>query len=184
MTDNFDGLKKKYKNMEFLDLFIEIVKVMNIETYVELGVRKGYTFNVIAPLVKKAIAVDISDMNLIKEIPNVTKIQMNTNDLAKIWNVPIDFLFIDAWHEKEQVLKDFNNYSKFVKEGTGIIALHDTHPVDERLLTENNCFSAWEAAWEIKKNKDYSDFEIFTFPGPFAGLSLLRKCKNQLSWKK
>lgn len=35
-----------------------------------------------------------------------------------------DFLFIDGSHEYEDVRKDFDNYSPFIREG-GIIALHD-----------------------------------------------------------
>lgn len=183
MNKSFEELKKIYKNTEFVGLFKEIIKLFEIKTYVELGVRKAYTFNQIAPLVSKAIAVDIDSMENVIMLSNVQKIIMNTNELAKIWKEPIDFLFIDACHEKEQVLKDFDNFSKFVKEGTGIITIHDTHPIDERLLSEQNCWNSWEAAWEIRKNPKYSDFEIFTLPGPFAGLSLIRKSKNQLSWR-
>ena len=95
-TTDFLPLKKKYKNMEFLGIFKEIVTMFEIDTYMELGVRKGYTFNNIAPLVKSAVAVDIGDMKNIIELPNVTKIQMRTDDLALKWNEPIDFLFIET----------------------------------------------------------------------------------------
>ena len=182
-ASDFFTLKKKYKNMEFLGLFKEIISLLEIETYMELGVRKGYTFNSIAPLVKKAIAVDIGDMKNIVELPNVKKIQMRTDDLALVWNEPIDFLFIDADHRKEQATRDFDNFAKFVRYGTGIIALHDTHPIDQRLLSDDNCSSVWEVADKISRDKQkYRDFEIFTFPGPFAGLSLVRKRLHHLAW--
>jgi hypothetical protein len=183
-TTDFLPLKKKYKNMEFLGIFKEIVTMFEIDTYMELGVRKGYTFNNIAPLVKSAVAVDIGDMKNIIELPNVTKIQMRTDDLALKWNEPIDFLFIDADHRKEQAMRDFDNFSKFVRIGTGIIAMHDTHPIDQRLLSDDNCSSVWQVADEIsRRTKDYyNKFEIFTFPGPFAGLSLIRKRRHHLAW--
>lgn len=181
MTE-FLELKARFKDMEFLGILKEIIRLFDINTYMELGVRKGYTFNSVAPLVKKAIAVDIGDMKGIIELPNVQKIQMYTDDLAFKWNEPIDLLFIDADHRKEQVIKDFDNFSKFVREGTGIIAMHDTHPIDKRLLSDDNCSTAWQAAWEIRRNPKYENFEIFTFPGPFAGLSLVRKSKHHLSW--
>lgn len=181
---DFLPLKKKYKNMEFLGIFKEIVNMFEIDTYMELGVRKGYTFNNIAPLVKHAVAVDIGDMKNIIELQNVTKIQMRTDDLALKWNEPIDFLFIDADHRKEQAMRDFDNFSKFVRIGTGIIAMHDTHPIDQRLLSDDNCSSVWQVADEIsRRTKDYyNKFEIFTFPGPFAGLSLIRKRRHHLAW--
>jgi hypothetical protein len=62
MNKSFEELKKIYKNTEFVGLFKEIIKLFEIKTYVELGVRKAYTFNQISPLVSKAIAVDIDSM--------------------------------------------------------------------------------------------------------------------------
>lgn len=181
---DFLDLKSKYKNMEFLPLFKYIVSMFEIDTYMELGVRKGYTFNNIAPFVKKAIAVDIGDMRSIVKGHNVVMIQSKTDDLALKWNEPIDFLFIDADHRKEQAMRDFDNFSKFVRVGTGIIAMHDTHPIDQRLLSDDNCSSVWEVADAIsRRTKEYyNKFEIFTFPGPFAGLSLIRKRRHHLAW--
>ena len=36
--------------------------------------------------------------------------------------------------------------------------------------------------WHIREFM-WKDFEMFTIPGPFAGLTLLRKTRKQLSWK-
>jgi len=56
------------------------------------------------------------------------------------WKLPIDVLFIDANHEYDAVLRDFDNWSPFVKIG-GAIAFHDVgdqyegprHVVSQRL---------------------------------------------------
>jgi hypothetical protein len=40
------------------------------------------------------------------------------------WSEPIDLLFIDANHEYAAVLRDFEDWSPFVKQG-GVIAFHD-----------------------------------------------------------
>jgi predicted O-methyltransferase YrrM len=104
--------------------------------------------------------------------------------LIGTWTYPIDLLFIDACHNKENVLRDFENYSKFVCEGTGLILLHDTHPISEEIAQPYLAGSAWEAAWEIRMNSKFrSNFEIVTLPGPSAGLSIIRKSKKQLCWK-
>jgi len=53
-----------------------------------------------------------------------------SQDVAKIWAKPIDFLFIDGSHQYEDVLADFNNFYSYVVPG-GIVALHDVekgHP--------------------------------------------------------
>ena len=174
---------KIYKNMEFRELICELIRLFEPATYVEIGVQKGYTFNTVAPMVQKAVAVDINDMAAIAAGPNVFKYQMTSLEFANKWTGLIDLLFIDADHYKEAVLADFNALNKFVVEGSGLILLHDTHPVEESLLSDRFCSNAWEAAEEIRRNKHYTDdFEIITLPGPYAGLSIIRKAKRHLSW--
>jgi predicted O-methyltransferase YrrM len=46
-------------------------------------------------------------------------------NVAKIWNKPIDYIFIDGDHIYEAVKQDFNDWFPFVKQG-GIIAFHDS----------------------------------------------------------
>ena len=176
------------KNTEFKNLFIELVKLYKPNTYMELGTKKCYMFNTISKLVKIAIAIDCCGFPA-----NVNKIDtylynMTTDDafltIKNRLKPIVDFLFIDACHEKEQVLKDFNNYSQFVREGTGLIFLHDTHPISSDLLVPGYCHNSCEAAWEIRTNEKYKkQFEIVTLPGPWFGLSIIRKSIKQLSWE-
>ena len=46
---------------------------------------------------------------------------------AKSWCEPLDMLFIDAGHQFDDVLLDFETYAPFVKPG-GIVAMHDITP--------------------------------------------------------
>jgi len=174
---------KPHKNMEFRDLMAELVRLFAPNTYVEVGVQRGYTFNFIAPMVQRAVAVDIQDMPCVIDRPNVQKHVAPSAEFAAIWHAPIDFLFIDADHRKEAVLADFDLLSPFVRNGTGLIFLHDTHPVQDSLLSDRFCSNAWEAAWVIRKNRRYKDFEIVTLPGPWAGISIIRKADGHLSWR-
>lgn len=174
---------RKPKGQEFRELMVELIKLFEPETYVEVGVQKGYTFNVLAPLVKLAIAVDIAGLDHVVARPNVKKYHMSSEEFAGQWKGPIDLLFIDADHRKESVLADVNSLLSFVPEGTGLILLHDTYPVCERLLQDDSCSNAWEAAWEIRKKRVYADLEIVTLPGPYAGLSIIRKAKKHLHWR-
>lgn len=48
-----------------------------------------------------------------------------TNDAAKAWNLPIDFLYIDGEHEAPSVDHDFANWTPWLKSG-GIMAAHDS----------------------------------------------------------
>ena len=174
---------RKPKGQEFRELMLELIKLFVPHTYVEVGVQNGYTFNVLSPKVKRAVAVDIGDMSQIIARPNVEKLRMKSEEFATRWTGPIDLLFIDADHRKESVLADFDNLSPFVPEGTGLILLHDTHPVTTRLLADDCCSNAWEAAWDIRKKRKYQDIEIITLPGPYAGLSIIRKAKRHLAWR-
>jgi len=42
-------------------------------------------------------------------------------------------------------------------------------------LNDRYCSNAWEAAYEIRTSEKYKSFEIVTLPGPWAGLSIIRK---------
>lgn len=180
--DPFEIAKKKNKQNEFTTFLVELVKLLEPHTYIELGVQKAFTFNKISPLVKKAVAVDINPMPLVTMYPHVETYMSTTVNFSKIWKDPIDFLFVDACHKKSSLLEDFSLFSRFVREGTGMIALHDTCPAYEELLQDEYCSNAWEAAWEIR-NKAVG-FEVVTIPSRWAGLTLLRKATKQLWWTK
>jgi len=49
---------------------------------------------------------------------------IDTTELSKSWDKPIDFLFIDANHLYEGVHADWENWNGFVKKG-GYVAFHD-----------------------------------------------------------
>lgn len=175
------------RQQEFLPLLQEFVRLLRPKSYMEIGVKHGYTFNRIAPMVETAIAVDINGMEAIRELPHVIKHHCTSDELAAKWKTfgcPIDFLFIDADHRKESVLRDFRNFAPSVTP-QGLIFLHDTHPMCEELLDDGYCSNAWEAAAELSFNPTYRiSYEIVTIPGPFFGLSILRKIQGHyLYWR-
>lgn len=176
-------MPKQYLENEFPGLLIELAKLLEPHTYVEIGVQNGYTFNQVAPRVERAVAVDIAPTPKVVRSANVEVYQMPSLEWAKGWKDQIDFVLIDADHHKEAVLADFDAVSPFVREGTGLIFLHDTHPVMPRLAEAGWCRDAWRSAEEIRFSEKYrAGFEIVTLPGPWAGLSIIRKSKKQLAW--
>lgn len=170
------SLKGIPKNTDTASLVVELVKLLRPHTYVELGTKRGFTFNQVAPLVEQAIGVDIAGFKHIKKKPNMILYETTTDKFVEKWSGLIDFLFIDACHEKEQVLKDFNGLFRHVTPCTGIICLHDTYPIKKELEADGYCGNAWEAAQEIRKASIYNKFcEIVTIPGPWFGMSIIRK---------
>lgn len=174
---------KNYRRQEFLPLMIEIVRLYEPEVYVELGVQRGNTLKVIAPFVRRAVGVD--RVQLPVEFPsNVEFFEMEIDNFAKVWKDPIDLLFLDADHDEKKTLEHFDLFSSFVTEGTGLVLMHDTHPVKEELIVPGLCGTAWKAAWKIRTERQYQErFEIITLPGPWAGVSIIRKSKRQLCWR-
>lgn len=176
---------QEYREMEFIELFIALAKLFKPQVYVELGVKRGYTLKRMAPWVGKAIGVDINPVAI--DIPNVTMIKGPTIEVAKSWDGKdpfIDMLFIDADHDAMAVFRDVAAYFQYVKPGTGLILMHDTHPIREELLTKEFCSDAWKAAEHLSRAGKSTRIEIVTLPGPWAGLSIARKLgDHHLSWK-
>ena len=54
----------------------------------------------------------------------VTPLTGRSDEVAKLWERPIDLLFIDGSHRYEDVLTDFRNFFDWVIPG-GVLALHD-----------------------------------------------------------
>ena len=169
------------RRQEFRDLILELVLLFKPDTYCEIGIRKGYVFNTIAPHVKRAVAVDKDPFKGINKKKNTIHFQEDSSDFAKKWaeqeDTRIDMLFIDADHRCEKVLEDLGAMHDFVPEHTGLILLHDTYPIRPQLLADGRCSNAWEAAKFIRKELG-NIYEIVTLPGPQAGLSIIRKAKT------
>jgi predicted O-methyltransferase YrrM len=177
----------EYKEMEFIELLIVIAKLFKPKVYMELGTKRGYTIRRMAQFVERAIGVDIRQLEL--DLPNVTTITGTTQAYAEsLANSGefIDMLFIDADHSYEAAYEDFLKYLPLVRSGTGLIMMHDTHPVMPELAVEGHCGTAWKAARKIHLlGQDKLNVEIVTLPGPWAGLSIIRKLGDfHLAWQK
>lgn len=172
---------KEYRQMEYVPLMIELVKLLKPNTYVELGTKRGHTISQIAPLVKTAIGVDSVPM---KSTAGFTFVNMTTLEYAATLEGRkpfIDMLFIDADHEWNALNADFNAFNPFVKPN-GIILMHDTHPIMPELAVEGYCHNAWKVAQIISATTSMG-YEIVTLPGPWAGLSIIRKLgQHHLAW--
>jgi len=168
------------KKQEYKDFIIELVKLFQPNTYVEIGARFGYVFNEVSKYCERSIAIDLIKLDKIVKRPGVECYQMSSIEFVKQWKDPIDLLFIDADHCASVVMRDFNDFSYFVRPTTGLILLHDTYPVNERLLSPDRCGDAWIVAKSIHKHNN--QFEIVTLPGPWAGLSIIRKVTKLHGW--
>ena len=141
---------------EIIQFFID---KFNYQSYLELGVRdSNNTFNHINCNIKEGVDIN----NACQPTYCMTTDEFFTTvGKDKTW----DIIFIDASHEKNQVLRDFeNSLSRLNKNGT--IIMDDINPNEPFLLSPVYCHNAWEAFAELGKR---SDIEIHAITPSYAG---------------
>jgi hypothetical protein len=155
------------------DLITELIKQLNSNVYLELGVYDGTTLSKVSRYVNRVISVDIKDIRIEK----VGEFHLKTTDeFFNNFNEMVDVIFIDADHNFESVKKDFINSLKILNE-FGIIILHDTDPMEERLLEERYCSDSYKMDEWVRVN--YPDLDIMTLPISEAGLTFIKRKKDK-----
>lgn len=116
--------------MDKHDILSEIHRLYNPEIYFEIGVDLGVSIRLAT---RTAIGVDPNP--LIGGNVNAAEIHKITSDSFFEQNLlkgrKPDLVFIDGWHSFEQVIRDFRNVEKSLKE-TSIVVIDDilpTHPL-------------------------------------------------------
>lgn len=135
------------------------------KTYLELGVSYGLTLTEMSKVSQYHVGVDIIDIRHNKS----TNFHLGTTDSFFDSNgLMFDMIFIDANHDIDFVVKDFENAIKFLNHN-GTILLHDTDPENETLLPSHFCSDSY------KFREMYADkYEMVTLPSDNCGLTILR----------
>jgi hypothetical protein len=137
------------------------IKKYNHKSYLELGVRdKTNTFNYIECETKEGVDID---SNCEPDYLMTTDEFFNSIPKDKKW----DLIFIDADHEKTQVMKDFENSLLHLSEN-GTIIMDDINPFTEELLQPQYCNNAWEVFATLRKERP--DLEMFAIKTSFCGV--------------
>ena len=122
-------------------------EVLKPKVYAEIGIYEGETFTLInAP---KKYAVDISDvaLNSIPDNGSTVKVLGTSKTLAELLSkedIRIDLIFIDANHDKKEVIQDFVNLEPFFSEEC-IVLFHDTYPKNLEYADSRFCGDAYAA---------------------------------------
>jgi hypothetical protein len=148
-------------NLPYYPIINFYIKKYNYTSYLELGVRdKTNTYNLIECSEKNG--VDINP-NCFPDYLMTTDDFFNTISKDKKW----DIIFIDADHEKEQVMKDLLNSLNHLNEN-GTIIMDDINPFTEELTNPLFCHNAWEVFATLRKNRD--DLEMYGIESSFCGI--------------
>ena len=150
---------RKMQEIKYHDMINYFCNKFNYNDYLELGLRNvNDTFNNVKCINK--ISVDINK--------NCNPIYcMSTDDFFTNLDsdTKFDIIFIDASHEKSQVMRDFNNSFNHLRDN-GTIIMDDINPTSEYLLDQDWCGNAWEVFFELGKR---SDLLIGTIMPSFTG---------------
>lgn len=102
-----------------------------------------------------------ANLRILGLINSIIPIMSESTKVAKIWNLPIDLLFIDGGHQYKEVKADFTGWAKYLKPG-GVIAFHDydhediRRVVDEELDLKNDWkfLGLHNRVWSARKRGD------------------------------
>lgn len=151
--------------------------------YVEIGLDRGETFNVVADWAAVAHGVDVTLEHLrfpgLHAKPSVALFEQSSDDYFKRYDdaeLPgPDVVFIDGDHSAEQVERDVVNALRIVRRD-GTIIVHDTYPLDSR-WADSHCGDGWRV---IQRLHQRAYVDVATIP-LFPGLTIITQRQGTLA---
>ena len=152
----------------------DIIERKKYETYLEIGCDKNILFNSVK--IKKKIGIDpVSGGN----------IRMSSDNFFKNNQDKFDLIFIDGFHQYEQVKRDVYNSLKFLNDN-GVIILHDCMPSSFMRQAPKRSSNIWNGdVWKnIVEFRTLDQIDTYTIYADHGiGLILKRKNRNKLLLK-
>lgn len=161
------------------ELINAVIKHKNYNSYLELGVGP-HLWTISQIRCNSITSVDIIKVNDV--FPSFVG---TTDDFFKTNTRKFDVIYIDADHEENAVLKDFNNSIKFLNDD-GVILMHDVGPPSEQGTSLWAHGTAYKAFIKIRNSNNYTAF-CYEFiedgdpPGDVLGFVKKRKNINKLN---
>lgn len=157
-----------YDNEAYSGNIINLIKGIENKTYLELGIFDNTNFNGIIAKQKTSV-----DMNGRAIFTGTTDEYFKQLDESQIFDV----IFIDANHDYDYVLKDFNNSIKHCKEW---LVLHDMIPPSFFHTHHSQCSDSYRILYYIIKERP--DITFYTLKDPiYCGLTFIRMPTKELS---
>lgn len=154
-------------------VILDILKKVNCQKYLELGIYKGDTISKASAFINKTVGVDIIDH--IGPNKQFHFVNSTTDDFFNKNKENFDVIFIDADHKYESCVKDFENSLKILNYN-GFIFIHDTDPISEKYTDFGYCGDSFKINKYIYDK--YPELDLITLPLTEAGLSIIKR-KNE-----
>jgi len=151
------------------EIILSIVRSTSCESYLELGIYTGDLIGRVAPIVKRADAVDTADH---RNYHNFNFHQQTTDAFFQENTHTYDIIFIDADHAYDSVVKDFENALKILNRH-GIIFIHDTDPMFEYLLQPSYCNDSYRMCEYLRTH--HPELDVINLPASEAGLMIINR---------
>ena len=152
-------------------IIAEVIKGCRYNSYLELGVYHGTTYNYLKQFAKRAVGVDCEAKDFIDKDSFFC---MTTDNFFNINKEKFDAIFIDACHEYQQVKTDFENSLSCLNNG-GTIFLHDTDPYTKEYMGPSFCNDSYKMNKYLEEQGKY---QFVTIPMDECGLTIVRKKRD------
>jgi hypothetical protein len=152
------------------ELINAILKHKEYKTYLELGIGQHlWTISQIrCPSICSVDVVKVNDV-----FPSFIG---TTDSFFEQNNKKFDAIYIDADHEENAVIKDFNNSIQCLNED-GIIFMHDVGPLTEESTSLFAHGTAYKAFIKIRNSNNYTAF-AYEFEEDKDVIGIVKKKKN------
>lgn len=155
-------------NERYSSNIINLICDIGSKCYLELGIEDNTNFNNTHALNKKSV-----DTNGMATFTGTTDEYFQQLDKSESFDV----IFIDANHDYDYVLRDFNNSIKHCKEW---LVLHDMVPPSFYHTHHTQCSDSYRILYYIIKEQP--DIIFYTLKDPiYCGLTFIRMPTNELN---
>lgn len=124
-------------------------------TYVEIGIRHGYSLSLSPAAIKVAIDPNYGAQEMQFEVPNTSFFKMASDDffarydLEEVVGGSFDLAYIDGLHKFEYALRDFINLEKYSSRRS-VIIVDDVIPRNEDEASREPTGGSWTGdVWKI-----------------------------------
>jgi len=150
----------------------KFIKKRNYNSYLEIGTGKGNTFRKV--VCRKKIGVDV------EKYPVVTH-TMNSDTFFNQCKATFDIIFIDGFHEANQVHRDILNALSVLNK-KGVIICHDMNPTTKEMQVVPRQQGEWTGdgwrAWvQLRQTRD--DLKMCVVDTDY-GVGIIKRGKQKL----
>lgn len=164
---------------EFYRSFLEFhCRWFQPRRYLDIGLAKGETFQRLIPYCMEMRGVDpvlppMGALDLKCRLFGMTSDQYFKENPDEQY----DLVFIDGFHEHQQLLRDVRHSLDRLLT-SGVIMAHDSFPPSPALTDAANCGDAYKAIIDLRGDRS---LEAYTIPVTY-GLTLIGKIGTQFPW--